>query len=1276
MAINPDIRDQAYQFFIEEAPELLQILETGLLTVSQERSPAKVHELMRAAHSLKGGAASVGLEAIKTIAHRLETIFKSLHSDTVDIDSDLENQLLQAYDCLSQPLNSQIRYGYFDSEQTLAVAEPIFARIEERLQDAIKDTESYIPSAGELGVDMALSIFEVDVKEGLDHLTNVVANPQAYELVGELRAQAEVFSGFAELLNKPGFGAIAETVLAAIKLHPENIVEIIKQAVKDFEAGRQAVLTKDDPQGGKPSATLLAWADSNHELFTSNPSVMETPPASSEFPIPDVFEPIADLENEIFETIADTDDALFSWEKLEAGVPSLEEIFSPLHKSQLQDTSTTVSSQSEIFASEAEILADFEFANLENDFSDLAPATETNTNESIADDLVVSSAGDEQEIYVFEGVDDVGDFDSSIETNADESIADDSVEPSAEDEQGIYVFDGLADKLPSPVLDLEAIVDPSSTSVPETASTAEEVAEEFPSLESIFGSAAASAETDAPDSSSIIPALPQALQLPEVNLPEVANTPETIDIFAQSITEVFENLPPVTDVPTSALTDESEPPDSRADQKSKQSSEQPQQQISINPSLSVRVNLERLERMNNLVGELAINRSSLYLQNEQIQRTIRELFNRFTQLRKMMGKLQDLSDQMLVPDSGYSEGKVPPSVVENLTINNVDNLDISSFHQANFDSLEMDRYNSVHSLLQGFLENMVQLEESVNDISLFAKQSDQVLEQQQHMLTGLRDELIWSRMLPLGEVLKHFPRTLRTLSNNYNKPVNLKIIGTGVLVDKAVLEKINTPLLHLLQNAFAHGIESSVVRQQKGKAEVGQIEIKAYHQGGQTIIEISDDGQGLNLEKIGKRALDLKLLSFEQLGTVNETQLSNLIFQPGFSTAEQVSEIAGRGAGLDVVYSQVRSLKGTITVSSKQGVGTTFTLRLPLTLTLAKLFVGLVNSTAVALPSDSIEEIVVPQADDLRTVGGHRFLHWRGEIVPTYRMADLLDYAYPMPVRPPSKLLVALPAPVNWGLPLLVIRQGQQVFALEIERLVTEQELAIKPFGQVIPAPSYTYGCTILADGTLVPVIDGAALLAHILGANQAATNSYSQSSPEPALELDTINLTEKDSLLNSSQTVLKPLVGQGLIPPSSTSKTNQITSSTPITVLVVDDAVTLRRTLAFSLERKGYRVLQAGDGAEALKQLQNNSFVKLVICDIEMPNMNGFEFLKYRRQNSQLSAIPVVMLTSRSNDKHQWLAKHLGANAYFTKPYIEQEFLLEIQNIINHSSIDSISPI
>ncbi|HEY9669739.1 MAG TPA: response regulator, partial [Coleofasciculaceae cyanobacterium] len=663
-------------------------------------------------------------------------------------------------------------------------------------------------------------------------------------------------------------------------------------------------------------------------------------------------------------------------------------------------------------------------------------------------------------------------------------------------------------------------------------------------------------------------------------------------------------------------------------------------EVAATPNLSVRVDVERLGRMNNLVGELAINRNGHSLQNEQLQGSVRELLNRFSRVQNLVGQLQNLSDKMLIAPERHNLGSRPP-IVEPLGTFKVPRSDFDDF-----DSLELDNYGVVHSELQGLLEEMMQLEESVDDIVLFAKATDQTLERQRQMLTQLRDELMWARMLPLGEVLNRYPRMLRDLSATYHKPVRLKLSGTGVLVDKAVLEKLYDPLLHLLRNAFDHGIELPEVRRQRNKPEQGQIEIKAYHRGSQTIIEVIDDGQGLNLDRIRQRALELRLLSADQLATTPNSRLFNLIFEPGFSTASEVSELSGRGVGLDVVRSQLRSLKGTIAVSSSPGVGSTFSLRLPLTLTIAKLLVCFSGSTAVALPSDSIEEIVIPKPDQVKHSGSQPFLHWRGEIVPTHRLSELLDYSCPLPETSPSRALLALPTPDHWALPMLVLRQESTFLALEVDRLVTEQELVIKPFGSAIAPPSCTYGCTILGDGSVIPVIDAAALLDRLLAQKTSVmaitTTSYSESA---AIALPSASATNEDWLASK-------------IPTSSN------TVRTP-TILVVDDAVALRRTLALSLERVGVRVLQAKDGREALERLQQSSSVDLVICDIEMPNMNGFEFLSHRRQDPKISDIPVVMLTSRSNDKHRWLAMQLGANAYFTKPYLEQEFLGAIKQIM-----------
>ncbi|WP_199318253.1 chemotaxis protein CheA [Leptolyngbya sp. FACHB-541] len=331
---------------------------------------------------------------------------------------------------------------------------------------------------------------------------------------------------------------------------------------------------------------------------------------------------------------------------------------------------------------------------------------------------------------------------------------------------------------------------------------------------------------------------------------------------------------------------------------------------------------------------------------------------------------------------------------------------------------------------------MLNFEESVGDITLLAGQSSQTLETQHRMLNHLRDDLMWARMLPLSEILNRFPRTLRDLSATHHKPVELKLTGTGVLVDKVVVEKLYDPLLHLLRNAFDHGIEQPDIRRQQGKREQGQIEIRAYHQGSQTVIEVKDDGQGINLERVRKQAISSGLLSVNQASVASSIQLLELIFEPGFSTATQVSELSGRGVGLDVVRSQLQAIKGTVTVTSEVGQGTTFTLRIPLTLTIAKLLVCSVGATSLAFPSDGLEEIVIPKAEQTKQSGGRLFLHWRDRLVPVYQLSALLDYACPLPFATPSEALMAVATPKDWASPLLLLRQGSYIMALEVDRLI------------------------------------------------------------------------------------------------------------------------------------------------------------------------------------------------------------------------------------------------
>ncbi|HBE60581.1 MAG TPA: hybrid sensor histidine kinase/response regulator [Cyanobacteria bacterium UBA11149] len=1043
---------------------------------------------------------------MSSIAHRLETIFTALYSETLEIDIDLENQLLKAFDCLSVPLKLQITTGFFDREQALAIADPILNKIEERLGDALTETDSYIPTSAELGVNMTLSIFEVDVAEGLERLSGVLANPENYEVAGELRAQAEVFAGFGELLNLSGFSAIATKALAALEANPDLAIQIMELALSDFQASREAVLTGDYTTGGSPCEALVILAEGE------------------------------------------------------------------IGSGEIANFTTSINPPHELLTKEAENA----LFSLENIFSN-PPNLDFHEESNVTNNEIYSPS-----LPIFEQEE---------------------------------------------ILDAEVIA--------EATSAREILAREVPSLEDIFCSTPTSFE----------PATVERELLP------ITERPENLESALQSIEDIFDSLPPIEEI-TSLTSQLDLASSSKVEKLVPTQAKLELSRAEVNPStaltfpettspthnLSVRVDIERLERMNNLVGELAINRNSLSLQHQQLQGAVRDLLNRFARFGSLVTLLQEVSDQMLVNASSLGSIASHSGSGFNLPLSVTKTIDNGqrTTENSHFDSLEMDRYGVLHSRLQGILEEIIQLEESVDDIAIFAKKSDQSLEQQRQRLAYLRDELMWARMLPIGEVVNRFPRVLRELSTNYNKPVNLKLTGTGVLVDKAVLEKLYDPLLHLLRNAFDHGIESPEIRRKIGKQEVGQIEIKTYHKGSQTIIEIRDDGQGLNTEKIGYRARELGLISAEELVTISNNRLWELIFEPGFSTANQVSAISGRGVGLDVVRRQLRSLKGNLSVTSAPGIGTTFTLRLPLTLTIAKLLVCFIGTTALALPSDSIEEIIIPKANQLKQSGNQRFLHWQEQLLPTYRMADLLKYTCPLPDTFPSKALVAVPSPENWALPMLIFKQDRQAFALEIDRLVTEQELVIKPFSNAISPPNYAYGCTILGDGSVIPVIDAIALLEFDRTQMATVNQINPELVPESALEL-------------------------GLFGTSATRKT-----APSSTILIVDDSVALRQTLALTLERAGFRVLQAKDGREALERLQQTSSVNLVICDIEMPNMNGFEFLSQRRADPQLAKIPIIMLTSRSSNKHRILAMQLGATSYFTKPYLEQEFLTAIKEIIS----------
>lgn len=596
----------------------------------------------------------------------------------------------------------------------------------------------------------------------------------------------------------------------------------------------------------------------------------------------------------------------------------------------------------------------------------------------------------------------------------------------------------------------------------------------------------------------------------------------------------------------------------------------------VAPSAQIRVEIAKLQRLNYLSGEMLTNQNRQVAADERIQETINSLQQQLAQHQKNLKQIREYwSDLMLEPQT---------------TANN---------------ALSADIYHEFQPLLDLAWDDSVQIAETIEEVDLFSVSSSQILEKQQRLLTNVRDDLLSAQMLPVGEIFNRFYRVLQQLVAGHGKQAQLEISGTEILVDKAIAEKLYDPLMHLVRNAFDHGLESSETRAQAGKSEVGEIFIKAYKQERWTVIAVGDDGKGLDFEKIGDRALELDLIAPEQAQSITEDKLIDLLFTPGFTTASQLSDLSGRGIGLDVVRTQIEALQGTITVRSHSGQGTTFLLQIPISLKIAKVLVVEVGDRLCGFISEAVEQIIIPQTDQIK--------HWHdGQKVwqPPGNGAVI-------PIRKLSTVLQSSDSGVSESLTVLLVRQGTELVGLEVDRVIGEQELVIKPVGKLITPPSYVLGCCVLADGRLSLIIDSSALIAQL---------------PPVVISIQTTPSN------NQSQ------------------------------ILLIDDAVTVRHNLALMLQKVGYQVWQAKDGTEAVAQALLHPTINLIISDVEMPGMNGFKFLSHRLQDSVLQQIPVIMLTSRSSDKYRQIAQELGANAYLTKPYIDGEVLNAIASLIENN--------
>ncbi|MEH1810640.1 hybrid sensor histidine kinase/response regulator [Nostoc sp.] len=632
---------------------------------------------------------------------------------------------------------------------------------------------------------------------------------------------------------------------------------------------------------------------------------------------------------------------------------------------------------------------------------------------------------------------------------------------------------------------------------------------------------------------------------------------------------------------------------------------------------SVRVPSKQLEQINDLFGELIVQRNGLNSQLERLRKLVRNLNQRVQTLDRENQELRIVSD------------KISTQATSQLQAENGHQVEGTN---TEFDALEMDRYNELNLRSQEVMETIVQVQEVTTDVQLSVDDTDNIARKLNKTSKQLQTKLNHIRMRPLSDLIERFPRALRDLNVEYGKNVQLKIEGGNTLIERSILEALNEPLMHLLRNAFDHGIEDSATRRLLGKPEQGLIEITATHRSNRTLITIRDDGWGISLEKIRTRALAMGL-DASLLANASDEELLSLIFEPGFTTSEQVTALSGRGVGMDVVRNNLKLIRGDVKVDTEPGVGTTFTLSLPFTLSVARVLLVEINKILLAFPTDVISEISLLQDDRVFEMAGSEVLNWQGTMLPLIRLMRYLEFNC---LRYDSAEL-EIPAAISTN-SVLVVKGNNQPVAIQIDRCWGEQEVAIRQVEGNIPLPEGFSNCTILGDGRVVPLVNVNELLYWI------ATNKKTRRGTQlPSARLKTPFLIFDEEKMSAASIKQKG------------------------TILIVDDSINVRRFLALTLEKGGYQVEQAKDGQDALEKLHNGLKVEAVICDIEMPRLDGYGFLGKVNSDVDTRNIPVAMLTSRSSNKHRQLAMQLGARAYFSKPYNEQELLQTLEEIIRN---------
>lgn len=606
----------------------------------------------------------------------------------------------------------------------------------------------------------------------------------------------------------------------------------------------------------------------------------------------------------------------------------------------------------------------------------------------------------------------------------------------------------------------------------------------------------------------------------------------------------------------------------------------------------VRVPLDRVEELIKLVNELLVNRSALDQHYTQYMREVGEMGLSVDRFRRLTTKLE----------TEYTTGQLTdPNSLQRADVRRM-TPGVATSSAKEFDELEFDRYTEFHLISRDMTETSVDLASANTSLRGLAGSFHASILRINRLTSEMQDRLMRLSMSPLSSVENRLHRTVRVTAEKRDRLVDFHLEGSAVELDKGILEDIIGPLEHLLRNAVDHGIEPAEERRAAGKHERGAITIRAILEGAQVSIEVRDDGRGLNAEKLRRKAVERGLYSEADAKALSKRELYSLLFQPGFSTATEVSDISGRGVGLDVVRSTVLALNGSVSIESEEGFGTTFLIRLPTTLAVTRVLVVEANEQAFAVPAHAVEQVLRYAPTELDKANGKTWVHHNGQRIEVVGLADSLGL--------PGQPIVG-----GDKIPLLAIDSGDRLFALAVDKILEGQEVVVKTLGGLLRRVHGIGGATTRGDGSVMLILSPAEL-----GRPAAAP-------PVRAAE------NEVDR---------KPLI------------------------LVADDSLSVRRVLTKVLSSNGFEMIVAKDGAEAVELLESaKRKPDALLLDVEMPRMDGYEVVAAVRGRPELGDAPIVMLTSRAGQKHRQKAFDLGATDYLVKPFQQDKLLETLRGVI-----------